>query len=70
MDGHLQPNTELGHIYLDNGIEAERYALEAVRVVQKLDWSVWGSRLNHYLTTIESLLGRIRSFSAAVSAVS
>ena len=56
MDGHLQPNTELGHIYLDNGIEAERYASEAVRVVQKPDWSVWGARLIHYLTTIESLL--------------
>lgn len=56
MDGYLLPNTELGHVYLDNGIEAERYASEAVRVVQKLDWSVWGARLNHYLTTMESLL--------------
>ena len=25
-DGHLLPNTELGHIMLDNGLVAERYA--------------------------------------------
>jgi polyphosphate glucokinase len=55
-DGHLLPNTELGHVYLDNGVEAERYASEAVRVVQKLEWNVWGKQLNHYLTTMESLL--------------
>ncbi len=55
-EGHLLPNTELGHVFLDNGFEAERYASEAVRVVQKLEWNVWGTRLNHYLTTMESLL--------------
>jgi polyphosphate glucokinase len=54
-DGHLLPNTELGHILLDNGREAERYASEAVRVAKKLKWKEWGARFNHYLATMEAL---------------
>lgn len=54
-DGHLLPNTELGHILLDNGLEAERYASEAVRDAQQLKWIDWGERLNRYLTTMEKL---------------
>ena len=55
-DGHLMPNTELGHVFLSNGVEAERYASEAVRVTKDLKWKDWGERLNLYLTTMESLL--------------
>lgn len=55
-DGQLLPNTELGHVYLDNGVEAERYASEAVRINQNLKWKEWGEHFNHYLTTMESLL--------------
>ena len=55
-EGHLMPNTELGHVYLSNGVEAERYASEAVRVTKDLKWKDWGERLNLYLTTMESLL--------------
>ena len=54
-DSHLLPNTELGHILLDNGREAERYASEAVRVAKKLKWKEWGKRLDHYLETLERL---------------
>ena len=54
-DGHLLPNTELGHIFLDNGIEAERYAAESVRVTKKLKWKEWGKRFDHYLTAMENL---------------
>ncbi|WP_263771163.1 polyphosphate--glucose phosphotransferase [Propionivibrio soli] len=56
IDGHLLPNTELGHVYLDNGVEAERYASEAVRVTKGLKWKEWGKRFDHYLTTMEALL--------------
>ena len=56
VDGHLLPNTELGHVFLKNGIEAERYASEAVRIKKDLKWAEWGGRLNLYLTTMESLL--------------
>lgn len=55
-DGHLMPNTELGHVFLENGVEAERYASEAVRVTKDLKWKEWGERFNLYLTTMESLL--------------
>ena len=55
-EGHLLPNTELGHVYLENGHEAERYASEAVRVTKDLKWKEWGERLNLYLCTMENLL--------------
>ncbi len=45
-DGHLMPNTELGHVFLSNGVEAERYASEAVRITKDLKWKDWGERLN------------------------
>jgi polyphosphate glucokinase len=54
-NGQLLPNTEVGHIYLDNGLEAEPYASEAARNSQGLKWKEWGERLNHYLKTMESL---------------
>lgn len=55
-DGHLLPNTELGHVTLENGQEAERYASEAVRVTKDLKWKEWGERFNLYLNTMEHLL--------------
>ena len=55
-NGQLLPNSELGHILLDNGVEAERYASESVRVVQKLKWKEWGERFNQYLLTMAQLL--------------
>ena len=54
--GHLLPNTELGHILLNNGHEAEHYASESVRANKGLSWEVWGERFNHYLKTMEKLL--------------
>lgn len=54
-DGHLLPNTELGHLTLDNGQEAELYASDAVRDAKKLKWKDWGDRFNHYLVTLEKL---------------
>ncbi|MCB1823885.1 MAG: ROK family protein [Candidatus Competibacteraceae bacterium] len=54
-DGRLLPNTELGHIVLDNGLEAEHYASEAVRDAQQLKWKEWGDRFNRYLVTMEKL---------------
>lgn len=54
--GQLMPNTELGHLLLNNGLEAEHYASEAVRVSQDLRWREWGARFNLYLCTMEKLL--------------
>ena len=55
-NGQLLPNTELGHVFLENGQEAERYASEAVRVTKELKWKDWGKRLDMYLCTMEFLL--------------
>jgi polyphosphate glucokinase len=54
-DGKLLPNTELGHLYLQNGKEAELYASDAVRENEDLSWKSWGKRLNTYLTMMEEL---------------
>jgi polyphosphate glucokinase len=54
-DGNLIPNTELGHIYLENGKEAEYYASDAVRKVEDLNWKRWGKRFNYYLSSMEKL---------------
>lgn len=34
-----------------NGVEAEKYASETVRVTKELKWKDWGTRFNLYLTT-------------------
>lgn len=54
-DGQLLPNTELGHIILPNGEEAERYASDAVRKGDDLNWKKWGKRFNEYLMQMEAL---------------
>ena len=55
VNGKLLPNTELGHLYLENGLEAERYASDAARKVEDLGWKVWGRRFNSYLCMMERL---------------
>ncbi len=55
IDGNLVPNTELGHIYLENGKEAERFASDAARKAEDLNWKRWGNRFNDYLCTMEKL---------------
>lgn len=54
-NGELLPNTELGHIHLDNGHEAERYAADSARKREELKWKHWAPRFNHYLSTMEAL---------------
>lgn len=54
VDGHLVPNTELGHIPL-HGDSAEKYMAESVREREELDWSQWAERLQEYYSLIEFL---------------
>ncbi len=51
----LIPNSELGHIILPNGQEAEKYASDAVRKKLDLSWDEWGARFNDYLTYMQQL---------------
>ena len=54
-EGQLLPNTELGHIYLNNGEIGEHYASGAVRKHEDLSWKQWGKRFNTYLMALEAL---------------
>jgi polyphosphate glucokinase len=51
----LVANTELGHLFLENGKEAERYAADSVREQQQMDWNEWGARFNEYLHELHKL---------------
>lgn len=54
-NGHLVPNTELGHIEL-LGQDAETYASDAARKRDELSLKKWAKRFNLYLNTLEKLL--------------
>ncbi|MEE8575959.1 MAG: ROK family protein [candidate division Zixibacteria bacterium] len=53
--GKLYPNTEFGHIELDN-VDAETRAAASVRVSENLTWEEYATRVNRYLHAIEGLL--------------
>lgn len=55
QDGVLIPNTELGHLYLPGGVEAEKYASAAVREREDLNWKAYGKRVSTYLQHVEGL---------------
>lgn len=54
VDGHLVPNTELGHIEI-RGKEAEDRAAAVVREQKKLSWKKWARRVDEYLNRMEHL---------------
>jgi polyphosphate glucokinase len=54
VNGHLVPNTELGHLEM-NGEDAELQASDAARQREDLSWKKWAKRFNQYLNTLERL---------------
>jgi polyphosphate glucokinase len=56
LDGALLPNTELGHLYLEGGEEAEEYAAASVREEKHLSWTKWAKRLQKYYAHLEFVL--------------
>ena len=54
-DGHLLPNTELGHIEI-RGKEAEWRASDYARQKKDQSWKKWAKRVNEYLGRLEALL--------------
>ena len=54
INGHLLPNTEIGHLEV-RGKDAERRAANSIR--KKKDWSYkkWSKRVNEYLQHVEFL---------------
>lgn len=53
--GKLVPNTELGHVFLNSGMEAEDFTSDAVRKRENLSWELWAKRFDVYLHEIEKL---------------
>lgn len=51
----LVPNTELGFVYLDEGVFGEHFAANSVRENEDLSWEEWGNRFNKYLVRLEYL---------------
>lgn len=52
----LVMNTEFGHIYSEDGIEAEKFAAASVRERDDMSWEDWGARVNWYLNAMEKLV--------------
>ncbi len=48
INGHLVPNTELGHIQI-RGRDAETWAAASVREAKNLSWKKWSHRVDVYL---------------------
>jgi polyphosphate glucokinase len=48
-EGIVVPNTELGHLYNNKGVDWELIAAEAARTREDLKWGDWGKRVNAYL---------------------
>lgn len=53
-DGHIVPNTELGHLELD-GTDAEHRMSNTVRERDGLSFEEWGGRLTQYFSHLEKL---------------
>jgi len=54
VDGHLLPNTELGHLRM-HGDSAERWAAARLREEKRLSWEEWTDRVQDYLAHVEFL---------------
>lgn len=54
-DGVLVPNTEFGHIIVKQQV-GEKYASDATRKKDDLNWEKWAKRFNDYLNRVEFLL--------------
>lgn len=55
INGHLLPNTELGHIEI-KGRDAETWASGIIRERKKMSWKKWTRRVNTYLSRMQSYL--------------
>jgi len=54
IDGHLVPNTELGHMQV-GGIEAELRASGRIKTERNLSWDAWTAELNVVLQEMHAL---------------
>ncbi len=55
VDGHLVPNTELGHLVMHRGKETEHFASDRIRTDKDLSWKKWAKRVNEVLAELDAL---------------
>jgi len=55
INGHLVPNTELGHLEV-RGMEAEHRASAKARIDRGLGWAAWADAVNEVLAAYHALL--------------
>ncbi len=55
IDGKLVPNTELGHLWLERGLEAEKYAAASIKKKEDLGLKAWAKRFDEYLEYLQAL---------------
>ena len=55
-NGHLVPNTELGHLVMNKIGDAERFCSDAARKRSHLTWESWALRFKEYIEYLEFLL--------------
>lgn len=53
--GVLMPNSEFGHVLMNDERSAEKYTSDATRKKYDLAWDEWAVRFNKYLNYIENL---------------
>ncbi len=53
VDGHLHPNTELGHLIVKKDKEAEHWCSAKIKKDESLSWEAWAERVNYYLSRLE-----------------
>ncbi len=56
VNGNLIPNTEFGHIYLEDGTEAEEVASASLRTRCDLTWEEYGERVDRYLRYVQRII--------------
>ncbi len=54
-NGHLVPNSELGHLQI-RGKDAEDRAAANVRIEKHLSWSQWAKQVEEFLLTLDRLI--------------
>lgn len=55
-NGVLIPNSELGHLLLEDHGDAEKYAADSIRTKEDLNWKKWGKRLSKFYKQLEFYL--------------
>ncbi len=56
VNGQLIPNTEFGHIYTEDGVEAEALAAASLRERSNMSWEDWGGRVTQYLRLLKRIV--------------